>query len=182
MDYEKLLKIASKLEDEVGIANDIDERVEQEKENTDVPEPVLEASEEDKKMMAYLEACEKEVKAQDEKNEEKVISAAEQLVKMAYKLRDKKAEITDNQMKQLQAKTNKIAKSLKATFGNEEEQEEEDALTRPELTKKINQKFTKKGKLLIRLDWKRAPAGITPQSKLRDLTLDQLRELLTIVK
>ena len=195
MDYEKILKYANDLEKSLELdVNDIDERVEEEKEQTDIPEPALEASEEEKQLTAYLEACEseenkqltayidaceKEVQAEDERQEE-IVTAAEKLVKVAKKLQAKEEDLTAEQEETLKAYVGKIAKSLRA-FGEDNEQEE-DPLKKGDLVKKINQRFTKDGKLLIRLNWKLAPHGIGPQTKLRDITLDDLRRLLTIVK
>lgn len=180
MDYAKILKYANDLEKSLELdVNDIDERVEEEKEQTDIPEPALEASEEEKQLTAYLEACENEVKAEDEKQEE-IVTAAEKLVKVAKKLQAKEEDLTAEQEETLKAYVGKIAKSLRA-FGEDDEQEE-DPLKKGDLVKKINQRFTKDGKLLIRLNWKLAPHGIGPQTKLRDITLDDLRRLLTIVK
>ena len=196
MDYAKILKCADDLEESLGLAaNDIDERVEEEKEQVDIPEPALEASEEEKQLTAYLQACEseenkqltayidaceKEIQAEDEK-QEGIVTAAEKLVKVAKKLQAKEEDLTVEQEEALKAYVGKIAKSLRA-FGEDDEEQEEDPLKKGDLVKKINQRFTKDGKLLIRLNWKLAPHGIGPQTKLRDITLDDLRRLLTIVK
>jgi hypothetical protein len=120
MDYAKILKYANDLEKSLELdVNDIDERVEEEKEQTDIPEPALEASEEEKQLTAYLEACENEVKAEDEKQEE-IVTAAEKLVKVAKKLQAKEEDLTVEQEETLKAYVGKIAKSLRA-FGEDNE-------------------------------------------------------------
>lgn len=172
MNYKKIEKIASVIEEELGLAPIIDERVEEEKETTPVPEPALEASDED--VTAYLTAMENEVR------EEANIKAAEKLVKASQKLYAMKGELTASQKKKLKAFLQGIHKDLMiaAAPGDEEGEEE---LSRQDVVKELNRKFNRDGKLLVKIDWKKT-GKITKDTKLKDLTLDDLRTLLTCVR
>ena len=170
MDYEKIAKIANKLEKECGLASAIDERVKEEKETTKVPEPVLEASDED--VATYLAAMEDEVR------EEATINAAEKLVKASKKLYSMKKELTASQKQQLKAYLQGVHKDLMIAAAGDDEAEPE--LKRQDVVKDLSSKFNKDGKLLSKINWKKT--NLTPSTKLRDMTLDDLRALLTCVK
>lgn len=168
MNYKRIAKIAQDMENELGLAPKIDERVREEKETVEVPEPVIEASDDDVK--SYLDAMEEEVK------EEANIKAAEKLVKASKKLYAMKKELTASQKRKLKAYLQGVHKSLIAVAGDEEEPE----LKRQDVVKELNRRFNKDGKLLVKIDWKKT--NLTPGTKLREMTLDDLRALLTCVK
>lgn len=170
MDYKKIEKIASKLEEEAGLAPIIDERTEKEKETVNVPEPSLEASDED--VVAYLTAMEDEVR------EEATINAAEKLVKASQKLYSMKKELTASQKKQLKAYLQGVHKDLMIAAAGDDEAEPE--LKRQDVVKELNRRFNKDGKLMVKIDWKKT--NLNPNTKLREMTLDDLRALLTCVK
>lgn len=170
MDYRKINKYAKELEKECEMVTGIDERIEDEKETTVVPEPTVEATEKD--VVAYLTAME---------NEEKTsIEAAEKLIKASKKLYAMDGELTDSQKKQLKAYLMGIHRSLTAAFGKDEGEEEEEGLKRQDVVKELNRRFNKEGKLLVKINWKKT--NLTPGTKLRDMTLEDLRSLLTCVK
>lgn len=170
MDYERIAKIANKLEKECGLASAIDDRVKEEKETTEVPEPALEASDED--VAAYLTAMENEVR------EEASIKAAEKLVKASKKLYAMKGELTASQKVQLKAYLQGVHKDLMIAAAGDDEEEPE--LKRQDVVKELNRRFNKDGKLMVKIDWKKT--NLTPNTKLREMTLDDLRALLTCVK
>lgn len=181
MDYKKMDKIASDLEQALGLADNIDERVEKEKAETVVPEPTVEASDAD--VMAYLEAQEKEIAvdadktkkddAMTEKEKEQCLTAAEKIVAIAKKLQAKKTELTASQEKALYAHLNKIAAGL----GDEEDGDEPPK--KQDVMKQVQQKFSKNGPLKTKIKWKETKW--TPQTRLMDMDLNDLRELLTHV-
>ena len=169
MNYKKMERIASKLEEEVGLAPIIDERTKKEKETIEVPEPSLEASDED--VVAYLSAMEDEVK------EEATINAAEKLLRASKKLYAMKKELTASQKKKLKAYLQGVHRDLMVVASSEEEEPE---LNRQDVVKELNRRFNKDGKLLVKIDWKKT--HLQPNTKLREMTLDDLRSLLTCVR
>jgi len=177
MDYKQMDKIASDMEQALGLAGDIDERVEEEKAETVVPEPTVEASDAD--VMAYLEAQELETpvdadeEAITEEEEEKCIAAAEKLVAIAKRLKAKKTELTASQSKELHAHLVKIAAGLGDDENGDEPPKKQDVM------KQVQQKFSKNGPLKTKIKWKETKWS--PQTRLMDLDLNDLRELLTHV-
>lgn len=170
MNYNKLMKIACDLEKSLG--SEIEERVEEEKAITPIPEPSLEACVTDKEVNAYLASLENEV--QEEAN----LKAAKKLTKIAQKIMNKKTPLTASQKQQLKASLQKISNEMNIEGAAEEENTE---LNRQDVTRELNRRFNKDGKLLVKIDWKKT-GHLTPNIKLREMTLDDLRLLLTCVR
>ena len=163
MNYKRINKIAEELENQLGINEEIDERVDEEQIDTDVVEPSIEA-EEDENLTPS----------------EEQITASKRLKNIIRILCAKKKELTSGQKLKLSASLTKIAGYLHKADG-----EEEEGVKKTDIMKSVGIGFSKNGPLKTKINWA-APSlkskGITPMSKLNELTIDDLRLILTNVR
>lgn len=190
MNYEKIKKIAEELEKQLGLSEAIEENIVDEiDEVKDLPEPSLEAEDKldvdefeeikDDEDEEFVEAEDESLTASERRaNVQKVkFLAAKRLNRVANALNRKKNPLNEKQKIALKRFLTKVASIIRIAEGEEEE------LKKNEVVRSLGTGFAKSGPLRQRLNWDNLKTkGITPMTKLNEMTLENVRYLLTQVK